>query len=305
MERWMTDEVAPVSVVIAAYDAERTLGAALASALGQVPRPAQVIVVDDGSRDGTAAVAASFPGVQVIRQDNQGPSAARNTGIRAASEPWVAFLDADDVWLPGKLGRQFAALERHPGAVLLACDWVRADPEGVVEQAAGDPETLVRYRDLLVLNRFQTSTVLVRASVLERCGGFATARDGAEDWDMWLRCAVCGPVIKLDVPLVVYRDEPSSYSKDLVRLYTSMLTVLERERSGSYLEAKTVARVLAWHYLRFAVAFVRDGQRRQARRALSDAHTAGLDRHLPAATVRYLLPFLSARAARRLRKSRV
>jgi glycosyltransferase involved in cell wall biosynthesis len=302
MERWMTDEVAPVSVVIAAYDAERTLGPALASALAQVPRPAEVIVVDDGSRDGTGAVVAAFPSVRLIRQDNQGPSAARNTGIQAASQPWVAFLDADDIWLPGKLARQFAALARHESAVLLAGDWVRVYPDADIEQAGPDSETLVGYRELLVFNRFQTSTVLVRADVLERCGGFASARDGAEDWDMWLRCALFGPVVKLDVPLVVYRDEPASYSKDLLRLYTSMLTVLDRERSGTSLNANAFARVLAWHYLRFAVAFVRTGQRQQARRTLRDARTAGLDRHLPAAALCYLLPYLSGRVARRLRK---
>lgn len=124
----MTDELAPVSVVVAAYNAERTLGAALTSALSQVPRPAQVIVVDDGSQDRTAEVAAAFPEVQVLRQRNQGPSAARNAGIRAASQPWVAFLDADDLWLPGKLARQLAAARRHPAAVMLAGDWLRDSP---------------------------------------------------------------------------------------------------------------------------------------------------------------------------------
>ena len=112
----MAEDLAPVSVVIAAYNAELTLGPALASALAQLPPPAQVIVVDDGSTDGTAAVAASFPGVEVIEQRNQGPSAARNCGIRAASQPWVAFLDADDLWLPGKLARQLAIAHRRPEA---------------------------------------------------------------------------------------------------------------------------------------------------------------------------------------------
>ncbi|MDH6144862.1 glycosyltransferase involved in cell wall biosynthesis [Kitasatospora sp. GP30] len=307
----MGGEVAPVSVVIAAYNAAPTLGAALASALGQVPRPAQVIVVDDGSQDGTARVAAAFPEVLVVRQRNQGPSAARNAGIRESNQPWVAFLDADDLWLPGKLARQLAALREHPHAVLLAGDWVRTlseDGIGAVadhgaEEAPGQRalSRVVGYRDVLVLNRFQTSTVLVRAEVLGRVGGFDPALDGAEDWDLWLRCARHGTVVKLDAPLAVYRDEPGGYSKDLGRLYARMLTMLGREGRGGVLPTAAFAQVLTWHYLRFAVAFALAGQRTSARTVLTELRAAGLARHVPAATARYLAPFLGGRALRRLR----
>jgi glycosyltransferase involved in cell wall biosynthesis len=298
----MTGDVAPVSVVIAAYDAEQTLGAAIASALGQVPRPAEVIVVDDGSRDATASVAASYPGVRLIKQTNQGPSAARNTGIRTAAQPWVAFLDADDLWLPGKLARQLAAAERHPAAVLLAADWVREPPADPGETAEAS-RTLFGYRDLLLLNRFQTSTVLVRRAVLEENGGFCPALDGAEDWDLWLRCAKAGPVVKLDVPLVVYRDEPGGYSKDLPRLYTRMLAMLDRERATAPLPASAFARVVVWHHLRFAVAFLLARQPQQARRVLRDLRAAGLSRQVPSAVVLHLVPFLCGRAVRRLRSA--
>jgi glycosyltransferase involved in cell wall biosynthesis len=302
----MTDEVAPVSVVIAAYNAEKTLGAAVASALGQVVRPAQVIVVDDGSRDGTASVAASFPEVLLVKQDNQGPSAARNTGIGRVSQPWVAFLDADDVWLPDKLARQLAASARHPSAVLLAGDWVRTPPgsgagESTTGVAAAGDERLMGYQDVLVLNRFQTSTVLVRSEVLRTCGGFDPALDGAEDWDMWLRCAKLGEIVKLDVPLVIYRDEPTGYSKNLVRLYGRMLTMLDRERRGTSLPGAAFARVLAWHHLRFAVAFVLARQPGQVRRVVRELRSAGLIRYMPGAVVIYLVPFLGGRVVRRLR----
>lgn len=297
----MADGTAPVSVVIAAYDAERTLGPALESVLAQLPQPAEVIVVDDGSRDATASLAASFPQVRLIRQDNQGPSAARNTGIREASQPWVAFLDADDIWLPGKLARQLAALERHPAAVLLAGDWVRAAPVAVQGRApAPELETLLGYRDVLLLNRFQTSTVLVRAEVLDTCGGFDPALDGAEDWDLWLRCARRGTVVKLDVPLVVYRDEPAGYSKNLTRLYTRMLRMLARERTDTSLAAAAFGRVLAWHHLRFAIAFLLAGQTVQAWQVVRDVRAAGLSGHVPGAAVRYLVPFLAGRLVRRL-----
>ncbi|GAA1942690.1 glycosyltransferase family 2 protein [Kitasatospora viridis] len=299
----MADRVAPVSVVIAAYNAERTLGAALESALRQDPGPAEVIVVDDGSLDGTARIAAAHPGVQLLRQRNQGPSAARNAGIARATQPWVAFLDADDLWLPGKLDRQLRALERDPQAVLLAGDWVR-DERAATAVPAG-PVSRPGYRDVLLLNRFQTSTVLVRADVLDRAGGFDPSLDGAEDWDLWLRCARLGPVLKLDVPLVVYRDEPTGYSKDLVRLYRRMLPMLHREqarpRTRDTLTAGAFAQVMAWHHLRFAVAFVLAGQHRQVGEVARELRLAGLLRHVPAATVRHLVPFLGGRALRRLR----
>ncbi|MFF7636114.1 glycosyltransferase family 2 protein [Kitasatospora sp. NPDC008050] len=301
----MAQQPAPVSVVIAAYNAERTLGPALTSVLAQLPPPAQVVVVDDGSTDGTAAVAGAFPGVELIGQQNQGPSAARNTGIRAATQPWVAFLDADDLWLPGKLARQLAIAGRRPEAVLLAGDWVRTAsvphrPDG--DAMAPETETLLGYRDLLVLNRFQTSTVLVRAEVLTACGGFDPALDGAEDWDLWLRCAKLGPAVKLDVPLVVYRDEPTGYSKDLPRLYRRMLTMLHRERHGTTLTAVGFARVLTWHHLRFALAFLLAGQPHHTRGVLREVRLAGLARHVPGAAVGYLLPFLGGRVRRRLRR---
>ncbi|MEY9950225.1 glycosyltransferase family 2 protein [Kitasatospora sp. GAS1066B] len=297
----MPEQPAPVSVVIAAYNAEHSLGPALASALRQAPAPAQVIVVDDGSKDATAAVAASFPEVLVIRQENQGPSAARNTGIQAANQPWVAFLDADDLWLPGKLARQLAAAHRHPGAVLLAGDWVRSEAEYQVPQGP-ELESLLSYRDVLVLNRFQTSTVLVRTEVLADCGGFDPSLDGAEDWDLWLRCAKRGMSVKLDLPLVVYRDEPAGYSKDLPRLYGRMLRMLDRERSGTALTAAAFARVLTWHHLRFALAFLLAGKPALCRGVLREVRLTGLVRHVPGAAVGYLLPFLGGRVARRLRR---
>ncbi|MGF1429037.1 glycosyltransferase family 2 protein [Kitasatospora sp. LaBMicrA B282] len=298
----MSEQPAPVSVVIAAYNAQRTLGDALASVLRQSPRPAQLIVVDDGSTDDTARVVAGYPEAQLIRQPNQGPSAARNTGIAAATQPWVAFLDADDLWLPGRLARQLTAARRHPGAVLLAGDWVRTgeeyrEPTGLVG------ETLLGYRDLLVMNRFQTSTVLVRTEVLADCGGFDPTLDGAEDWDLWLRCAKHGLSVKLDLPLAVYRDEPAGYSKDLPRLYGRMLSMLDRERAGTALTAAAFARVLTWHHLRFAVAFLLAGKPALSRGVLREVRLTGLARHVPGAAVGYLLPFLGSRVRRRLRRA--
>jgi len=116
-----------ISVVIPAYNAAPHLGATLASVAAQLEAPAEVIVVDDGSTDATAAIAAAA-GARVIRQRNAGVSAARNTGVRAASSEWIAFLDADDRWLPAFTARVSAAASYCPDVAAIFTDYALEDP---------------------------------------------------------------------------------------------------------------------------------------------------------------------------------
>lgn len=111
---------------------------------------------------------------------------------------WIAFLDADDEWHPSKLKFQLAALDSRRGTVLVASDWSRDMPQGVLPAVIG--HSTVTTRDLLVLNRFQTSTVLAERVALRRVGGFDPRLDGAEDWDLWLRLSRTGGIVKLDWP---------------------------------------------------------------------------------------------------------
>ncbi|MHB8293119.1 MAG: glycosyltransferase family 2 protein [Acidimicrobiales bacterium] len=294
-----------VSVIIPAYNAERSVAAALGSAFGQTVAPREVIVVDDGSTDATATVVASqFPQAKLVTQDNGGPSAARNRGMEMASAEWVAFLDADDIWVPTKLEHQLRCVERHAGSVIVASDWARGASSSAVPPEpgrAGEPaETIFSYRDMLVLNRFQTSTVLANRAVLEGEGGFRGELDGAEDWDMWLRASKHGSIVKLDAPYVTYTDVASGYSKNTWRVYAKMLNMLARERSEARVPEAELGPILAWHHLRFAVAFVLARDTGRAAAALSGLRADGLSRYVPAATRRYLLPFLAARARRRL-----
>lgn len=290
-----------VSVVIPAYNAARTLARTVESVATQEPRPAQIIVVDDGSTDDTLAVARSLEDVQVLDQANAGPSVARNTGLFAATGEWVAFVDADDVWLPGKLALQLACIRRLPDAVVVAGDWVR---DSITRAPTRARVRLFSYRDLLTLNRFQTSTVLVKTAVAKALGGFESALDGVEDWEMWLRCSRVGPVAKLEAPVVVYRDEPGGYSKDLRRVYRTMLTMLNRERPDGLVTRSQERTIRAWHYLRFAVGFGLAHDREAAMAAIRDLANSGAITAAPAATVRYLLPFLAGRVRRRLKRLR-
>lgn len=112
----------PYSVAIPAWNAERTIGEALASVLAQSVAPSEIVVVDDGSTDGTVdAARAAAPGARIVSQANAGPGAATNRALQLLSAPAVAFLDADDLWLPEKMERQLALLAARPDVDLVAC----------------------------------------------------------------------------------------------------------------------------------------------------------------------------------------
>ncbi len=315
----------PVSVVLPVHDDQDTLAEALISACSQTPPPLEVVVVDDGSRDSSVAVVRATakalgcpvhdgaspspappaevgdrPAVVLVRQANAGPSAARNRGLTLARGTWAAFLDADDRWFPGKLRLQLALLAQHPEAVAVVGDWVRQDQRApaLPEDPTAVPTRRLFAEDLLVLNRFQTSTVLARTDLLRSIGGFDRSVDGVEDWDCWRRLAERGPIVKADLPLVAYRNRDASYSKDLQRVYLAGRRMLQGATEP--LDRAARRRLLAWHHLRFAVAFTLAGDRRRARGCLERLVDDGVLGAAPRAAAVHLLPFLAGRLRRRL-----
>ncbi len=288
--------MASISVVIPAYNAESTIADAVRSALQQSVPTLEIIVVDDGSTDATASIVSQeFPQVQVIRTANGGPSQARNQGMKVARGEWVAFLDADDRWHPDKLQLQLAVADDSVGVV--ASDWIRSERFPKVPDPV--PFVDLQYRDLLIMNQFQTSTVIMRRAVAEQVGGFDAAVDGAEDWDFWLRAARIARIRKVNWPLVQYRDVPTGYSKDLWRLYQTMAIMLDKHRGTPAVSAKEFKRLEAWHHLRFWVAFDLAHDSAHAKLAWQNAWQRGLRPYLPSAAIRYLVPFLFKRVWRR------
>ncbi len=228
-----------VSVVIAAYNAERTIEAAVASVARQTLLPLELLVVDDASTDGTAAAAgravAALPGGRVLRQPrNGGPAAARNAGVAAATGEWVAFLDGDDVWLPWKLERQTAAVARQPDVALWAGGSVRfataAELARLLElpaPAVDDPRP-VHLEEFVRHNPVATSTVLLRRSVFRACGGFDPGFRGPEDFDLWLRVSAVAPIWLGEAAVALYRFVPGSLSMDERRFLPQVLGVLAK-----------------------------------------------------------------------------
>ena len=190
-----------VTVIIPAYNAARTLERAIDSVLSQDYPLHQVIIVDDCSRDGTPGIAAAYAskGVTLIRlEQNRGAAGARNVGVAAATGEFIAFQDADDEWLPGKLRAQIEVLARDPSMTLVSCAAEEVLPNGVPNGNLykGRPFTVgaEAWKTLLRYNFIATPSVLTRRALLIQVGGFDPALRIAEDQDMWIRLAGLGNI---------------------------------------------------------------------------------------------------------------
>lgn len=220
-----------VTVVIPAYNYAHFLPAAIDSALGQTYRPVEIIVVDDGSTDHTPEAIAHYGGrVRPIRQANAGLSAARNTGIRAASHPFIALLDADDRLMPERIERGMEDFERLPSDFgIVACLAERMDHQGgqlprnpAVRETVGE----LRAVDILLMTRFSPSTVIARREVFEQCGYFDPELRSSEDRDMWIRGAGKWRVYLQDQRLALIRKHSGNMSSHADRMKFNMGRVI-------------------------------------------------------------------------------
>jgi glycosyltransferase involved in cell wall biosynthesis len=216
-----------VSVVMPAYNAAATIDAALHSALQQQGVALEVVVVDDGSQDDTVARARAHGAqVRVLTQANAGPQAARNRAMAEARGRYVAFLDSDDEWLPGKLAAQCRVLAQQPGVSAVFTTWrvwhPQADgcylrpPElaGVAVGDTVDPQCSGwLYTRLLLDVCMLTTTVMARTDTLRRLGGFDPHLRVGEDYDLWLRLSREGRIVKLADVGALYRMVPGSASR--------------------------------------------------------------------------------------------
>ena len=196
-----------VSVVIPTYNRAGFVREAIASVLEQDYPDVELIVVDDGSRDGTAAVVGSFgPAAQYLWQENRGVSAARNRGVAASTGEFIAFLDSDDLWLPHKVSEQVAYFEAHPE--LQACHtdevWIRRGVR-VNERRIHRKQDGWQFLASLPRCLISPSAVMMRRALWDRLGGFDEGLPACEDYDLWLRLTAIAPVGLLPDRLVIKR----------------------------------------------------------------------------------------------------
>lgn len=213
-----------VSVIIPTFNRAAFLKQAINSVLKQTYTHYEIIVVDDGSTDDTQQAALSYGAkVRYIYQENAGPSAARNTGIKAAKGKYVAFLDSDDCFLPHKLEDQMNFLSKYPSCRFLYSYYYNVDMNGNILKIRKHMPYTTReqFQFLLLTRRFtiRTSTVLVEKSVFDEVGYFESAYKYSQDWDMWLRIAhkYFGRCLKK--PLVSYRLHPTNRSKKSIKIF--------------------------------------------------------------------------------------
>lgn len=225
-----------VSVMVPAYNGERLLADALASVQGQTYQEVEIIVVDDGSTDGTLALAREMAShdrrIQVFTQANGGTQVARNTALHQARGEWIALLDQDDVWLAEKLERQMSLLGERPCPDLLYCnyyywDGVRDLGRRYANQRKmfeGEVANKLAYSCL-----FEASSVVVKKQRVEAAGGFDPRLHFAGDWDLWLRLAEQGLCVRgVHEPLMRHRLWEGNESKKIVPMARQTLGVLEK-----------------------------------------------------------------------------
>jgi glycosyltransferase involved in cell wall biosynthesis len=194
-----------VSVVIPTYNRINYLPRALDSVAAQTRPVTEIIVVDDGSTDGTTEyIRKRYPDVNVIRQANHGVSHARNTGIHNAAGHWVAFLDSDDAWMPDKMSRQFNALAGDPGYRIVHSNeiWIRRGVR-VNQKKKHRKYGGHIFTRCLPICAISPSASLIHRSVFAAVGLFDESLPACEDYDMWLRICSRYPVLYLDDELII------------------------------------------------------------------------------------------------------
>lgn len=323
-----------VTVVIPAFNCEAYLAETLRSVQAQSEPDLEIIVVDDGSRDGTAAVAgaaaARDPRVRVLSQPNAGPAAARNRALRAATGEYVAFVDGDDLCHPLRMERELAVLRRYPSVGAVFCDvfWFERDPHAAdnrrylgqdlfTEKAAPylrkvEPDVYLCTKDFYRfmstrITSVATQNVMIRREVLtEEPVWFREDWRVGEDIDLWFRLARRTSLAYIDAPLAYYRHHPESLTSDPERALTGFIAAhtanMERGRdvlSGE--EMKTIRRRLARQY--FHLGYLYRTQNRIAesrnayRRSLSfDPTIRGLFAYLKSYVSRKALQRIQGRA---------
>jgi glycosyltransferase involved in cell wall biosynthesis len=218
------------AVVIPAFNPGSLLIESVDSALQQTLSDIEVVVIDDGS-ESKLPILPTDERLRVIRQDNEGVSAARNHGVAQTSAAFVAFLDADDRWLPEKLERQLAALAKAPEAVACYTNFRHINPSGE-RLGPGNATGCVGYDDLLSQCPVPLSSAVVSREAFVRAGCFDVFYSIVADWELWLRLIRLGPFVFVDEPLMEYRvtnHNIGQMSGDPMRAYRESSSVFDRQ----------------------------------------------------------------------------
>jgi glycosyltransferase involved in cell wall biosynthesis len=261
-----------VTIAVPAYNAVRFIGETLDSIAAQSFADHEVIVVDDGSTDGTAQLVKARSDVTLLRRENGGPAAARSDAINHGSGELIALIDADDLWEPHKLALQVERFDRDPELLLVG---TAAETFGGPRPVDAQPEEGCVTNRLIEGDFLTTSSVIFRRGAFERAGGFDTDPEliSVEDYDLWLRMSLLGRFGFVDEVLVRRRWHDANLSADPAELNRRALRVIEKfERlPGTEPHHPATTRRKGELSYRVGRALLSRGDRRGARAALRRA----------------------------------
>lgn len=268
-----------VSVIIPTYNHAHYLPQAVGSVVAQTFSAWELIIVDDGSTDDSAAVAAELaePRIRTVSQANQGLSAARNMGIRHAQGAYLAFLDADDAWEANFLARCLQVLQGDPSLAGVVTGHRMIDENGnLLPQAGGLALPAAEFRGRIVEGGFfPPHAAVTRAATVREVGAFDTQLTSVEDLDLWLRISAHHAMQAIPDRLARYRVYPGSMSTDVGRMHANYLRVLEKNLGAAqgnpagWPEEKRRAYGCAYRFT--ALGFLQQGQDDQAWQMLGRA----------------------------------
>jgi glycosyltransferase involved in cell wall biosynthesis len=247
-----------VTVVVPTYNRARLIGETIESILAQTFSDLELIVVSDGCTDCTEAVVEAFCDrrIRMVRQTNSGgPARPRNIGIELARGKYVAFCDDDDLWMPQKLEKQVAVMERYPDVALCFTRGITFGSGGFFSRRALKRGVRSNhFRALLFGNFIANSSVIVRRNVLTKVGPFNTDRflHGAEDYEMWLRIAYGHKLIKLDEKLIKYRVHLSNLAADRAKGTRRGIHIVRKWRCNSATKSQAAV-ALIWQWFKWAI----------------------------------------------------
>jgi glycosyltransferase involved in cell wall biosynthesis len=217
-----------VSVVIPVYNAEAYLEQTLESVFAQTYPNIEIVIVDDGSKDGSIALLEKYADrVRLVRQANSGAAAARNHGVQEASGVWIAFLDADDIWAPDKIEHQLRVCGNyawsHTDSIFLGGVNDGRKDSGFTKKHQGQV-----LREVMCENFIGTSTLMIRREIFLNSGGFDESFRSIHDWELWTRLASKHALGYVDAPLLTYRVHSVSVSRNTRKTLPNHIRVIEK-----------------------------------------------------------------------------
>ncbi len=221
-----------ISVIVPTYNYAHFIGDCLESIFSQTYKDFEVIVVDDGSTDGTAEILQEYKEkIRYIYQENRGLPSARNTGIQSSHGKFLAFLDSDDLWLPYKLEEQIRILGDDADMGIIFSDASAFNERGVIRESILKEEKICTgfcFERLFMGNYLVMPTVMIRKNCLEKSGIFDESLTAVEDYDLWLRISLFYKIGFVDKVLAMYRVHPSNMSRDFCRLLDNEIRVIKK-----------------------------------------------------------------------------